>query len=109
LATTGPNKWGELGGAKICGDGKRQSPIDIPYPSPFSRSNGPLTLAYKPSLIHVNNNGHGFVMSSRMSLVVAVVVAVAVVCTPMVGVLIGRLLVLQACVSWSTASSSSNT
>ena len=61
----GPSFWGTLPLSQVCSAGKRQSPIDIPLFVPLSRSNGPLTLAYRPSLVNVGNNGHSFVISSR--------------------------------------------
>lgn len=53
----GPDHWGDLDPAyAACKDGKEQSPIDIPAAAP---SNHPeMTFDYKPSALHILNNGH---------------------------------------------------
>lgn len=53
----GPAHWGELeGDFAACSHGHRQSPIDIRHATPADLP--PITFDYKPSELHVVDNGH---------------------------------------------------
>ena len=56
--STGPDAWSELGsGYKLCGNGKRQSPVDIDAPVTDGKLL-PLRFNYKQADVKVKNNGH---------------------------------------------------
>uniref|UniRef100_A0A0D9XEF7 Carbonic anhydrase n=1 Tax=Leersia perrieri TaxID=77586 RepID=A0A0D9XEF7_9ORYZ len=60
--TTGPANWATLQKEwAICGDGKRQSPIDINKVEP-QKSKTPLMLTYKPGAATMQNRGHDFML-----------------------------------------------
>ena len=53
----GPDHWAELDkGYSACGLGHRQSPIDIRNPKPADLP--PVQFDYRPSPLHIINNGH---------------------------------------------------
>jgi carbonic anhydrase len=54
---TGPQHWGDLkAGNKVCSMGFQQSPIDLRAAIPASP--GTIKVDYKPTKLHVVNNGH---------------------------------------------------
>jgi carbonic anhydrase len=55
--TLGPSHWGDLKPEfATCKTGHRQSPIDIRNPQPVDLP--PITFDYKPSTLHIIDNGH---------------------------------------------------
>lgn len=53
----GPATWGTLSpDYAACGEGKEQSPVDIPATAPVNATG--LKLDYKPSALNIANNGH---------------------------------------------------
>jgi len=55
--TDGPTHWGELDKTfKTCQLGHHQSPIDIRAPKPADLP--PIQFAYRPTSLHIVNNGH---------------------------------------------------
>ena len=56
---SGPSHWAELdSGFAACGSGKAQSPIDIRTRHLHGESLPPLVFDYRPSPLHVIDNGH---------------------------------------------------
>ncbi|XBI81636.1 hypothetical protein VPH35_090496 [Triticum aestivum] len=59
---TGPDKWAKLNkGWAACGDGKKQSPINIRKVK-INKDMGPLEQTYKLSACTLENRGHDFIL-----------------------------------------------
>jgi carbonic anhydrase len=65
---TGPAKWGSLHKEwAVCGDGKKQSPIDITTVEP-QKVKEPLMQAYKAGATTIQNRGHDYMVRHSESL-----------------------------------------
>lgn len=59
---TGPDKWAKLNkGWAACGDGKKQSPIDISEVK-TKKDMGPLEQTYEAAACTMENRGHDFIV-----------------------------------------------